>query len=232
MKKYGLAVSCLICGLLLGLGVQTFAADGIKHVTASINETFRFIVDGEEKNLPDDYEVLVYDNHTYLPVRALSNMTGIKVDWDDMKKIINLTTPAVVDNDQNEIEYATLPVTKENSEFTLSVVTFTEDIQDHYKKLYLRLESRKENSIFRIAPSETTYEIDGITYDYRQTEIAYWDDRWYTSYAEKERPLEGYFLLPKDVQDAEKVHIEITVMKDTDSGSVPEIVEFNLALSH
>ena len=82
MKKYGLAVSCLICGLLLGLGVQTFAADSIRHVTASINETFRFVVDGEETELPEEYDVLVYNNRTYLPVRAVGDMLGAQIDWN------------------------------------------------------------------------------------------------------------------------------------------------------
>lgn len=230
MKKKGILVAGITLGVLLCMGIQTFASDAVKHITASINDTFQFIVNGEKADLPEEYEVLIYNNRTYLPVRAVGDMVGTKVDWDDRTKTITLTSPKSSEENPPQKEYEKLPVTKENKEFTLTVTTCTKDVQDHYRKLGLRLESRQENITIRIIPSATKYIIDGVSYNYSQTESTYWDDRWYTSYAEKDRDLEGYLILPKEAQNAHDIHLEVTVAKDTDDGPVSYIAEFDLSV--
>ena len=112
----------------------------------------------------------------------------------------------------------------------MTVQTFTKDIQDHFKKIRLCLKNRQEDTTIRIDPSKTKYEIDGITYNYGQTETAYRDDTWYISVAEKDRDLEGYLLLPKDAQNAKKIHMEITVLKDTNIGQIPTVVKFDISV--
>ena len=231
MKTKRILAAGIMLGVLLCMGIQTFASDTVKHITASVNDTFQFIVDGAKADLPEEYEVLIYNNRTYLPVRAVGDMVGTKVDWDNRTKTITLTSSSKSSEENPpRKEYEKLPVTKENKEFTLTITTCTEDLQDHYRKLGLRLESRQKNTTVRIAPSATKYIIEGVSYDYSQTESSYWDDRWYTSYAEKGRDLEGYLILPKEAQNARDIHLEVTVWKDTDDCPIPFITEFDLSV--
>ena len=65
MKKKYILITGIIVGLLAGNGIQIFASDAIRHITAAVNETFQIKVDGEKTDLPDEYELLIY-NITYL----------------------------------------------------------------------------------------------------------------------------------------------------------------------
>ena len=76
MKTKRILAAGIMLGVLLCMGIQTFASDTVKHITASVNDTFQFIVDGAKADLPEEYEVLIYNNRTYLPVRAVGDMVG------------------------------------------------------------------------------------------------------------------------------------------------------------
>ena len=91
MKKQTFLAAGLVIGLVSGMCVQSFAAGPIQRIAASINDSFSISVNGEAKSLPDDSHILVYNNRSYLPVRAVSEMLGCKVDWDDTTKKISIT---------------------------------------------------------------------------------------------------------------------------------------------
>jgi len=66
----------LVVGMLIGSTATAFADDAIEKVTATVAK-FRFVVNGEERQLQTD-PLVVYGT-TYLPVREVANMLGYDV---------------------------------------------------------------------------------------------------------------------------------------------------------
>ena len=89
MKKKTFLLFGMITGLIIGVAVPSFAEDAVKHVTAAVNETFQIEVDGEMADLPEGYELLVYQNRSYLPLRAVADMVGADITWqEDSRRIL------------------------------------------------------------------------------------------------------------------------------------------------
>ena len=89
MKKKTFLLFGMITGLIIGVAVPSFAEDAVKHVTAAVNETFQIEVDGEMTDLPEGYELLVYQNRSYLPLRAVADMVGADITWqEDSRRIL------------------------------------------------------------------------------------------------------------------------------------------------
>lgn len=80
----------LVCGMVIGAN----AADTLKEITAYLNYGITIKYDGETQNLTDAsgnrVYPITYNGTTYLPVRAVSNMLGIGVDWDGASQTVLL----------------------------------------------------------------------------------------------------------------------------------------------
>ena len=72
----------LLCGITIGAG----ASNGVQVIQAKLDSTISVKLNGETQILTDANGNRVfpisYNGTTYLPVRAVSNMLGIGVDWD------------------------------------------------------------------------------------------------------------------------------------------------------
>ncbi len=66
------------------------------HFFAFYPETNRCIIDGTER----DYEVFYYNNLTFIPIRAVSEILGYSVSWDDFYLTVKISTPDVVVNEK------------------------------------------------------------------------------------------------------------------------------------
>lgn len=106
MKKKLLAI-LLALALVLGLSATAIAATG--ETTLSV--FFRDIIvtrDGEEVVLKDEQgnilEPFLYNSSTYLPIRAIAEATGAKVEWDGD------THTVILDYPEQEPEYIYIPV--------------------------------------------------------------------------------------------------------------------------
>lgn len=89
----------LLCTLLL-LGASAGAVSGtpgsaVRSVTAEIRGDFTVVIDGTVQNFTDVNGQVVYpmlyNGTTYLPVRAIGNLMGKSVDWNNGTKTITLT---------------------------------------------------------------------------------------------------------------------------------------------
>ena len=69
-------------GLLLSLGMQTYAQDALTSITAWIRNDYRIEYNGEEQTLPEGSDILVYQNRTYLPLRYVGELLGADIQWD------------------------------------------------------------------------------------------------------------------------------------------------------
>lgn len=81
MKKflYGLLV-----GLLLSIGITAFAAEQLTAYRAS----FPILVNGKEWKT--DKPVVTIDGSTYLPLRALGEALGVKIEWNSKLKRVEI----------------------------------------------------------------------------------------------------------------------------------------------
>lgn len=230
-KKSVLAIG-LAAGLVLGMGTQAFASDAVKRVSAAVNETFKFVVNGENVNVSDEYDVLVHNNRTYLPVRAVSEMVGADIQWDEDSKTVNITHKQAdpEPSEPNEPvtpskpEYKKFPQIYENTNFRVDAMAYFTDT--YGDRLYIKIKN-KEEGVLRLNSSATTYEINGVTYDFKKVDAAQWDTRWYTQYIEKDGELEGYLRLPRDLDDFENLTLHIELQYDGKDET--HSVEFNLA---
>lgn len=80
----------LVCGMVIGAN----AADTLKEISAYLNYGITIKYNGEVQNLTDAggnrVYPISYNGTTYLPVRAVSNMLGIGVDWDGATQTVLL----------------------------------------------------------------------------------------------------------------------------------------------
>jgi hypothetical protein len=80
----------LVCGMVIGAN----AADTLKEISAYLNYGITIKYNGEAQNLTDAggnrVYPISYNGTTYLPVRAVSNMLGIGVDWDGATQTVLL----------------------------------------------------------------------------------------------------------------------------------------------
>lgn len=86
MKKKGfkiLAITLLIVGVF---SVGVFAGTNMQAITAYLNYGITIEYNDVDQSMTDESGTRVYpityNGTTYLPVRAVSNMLGLKVDWD------------------------------------------------------------------------------------------------------------------------------------------------------
>jgi len=84
----------IACALISVLIMNVFAAPIYKTITAVYND-IKIIINGSDF-IPKDVngnivEPFVYNGTTYLPIRAISEAFGMKVDWNSATQTINLT---------------------------------------------------------------------------------------------------------------------------------------------
>lgn len=107
MKKKLLAI-LLALALVLGLCATAVATTG----ESAISVFFRNIIvtkDGKKVDLKDaqgnPVEPFLYNSSTYLPVRAIAEAIGAKVDWDEKNNTVIIESP------EQKTEYIYIPVT-------------------------------------------------------------------------------------------------------------------------
>lgn len=85
MKKR-FACACLALGLCLGMLGGAYAASNNQTISALLNRDMKVIYNGVEQHMSDAAGAAVYpisyNNTTYLPVRAVSSMMGLPIEFD------------------------------------------------------------------------------------------------------------------------------------------------------
>ena len=100
--RQGKRFTALILNLVLvfNLTVQVSAAYALQKITAYLNYAITITYIGETQTLRDASGNTVYpisyDGTTYVPVRAVSNMLGIAVNWDQAAQTVTLGGAAEV----------------------------------------------------------------------------------------------------------------------------------------
>lgn len=98
--KHGKRLTALALALVMALGlmVQAGAAAPGKEVQAELNYDITVMYNGKFQTLRDAAGDTVYPisyaGTTYLPVRAVSSMLGVEVEWDSSTRTVLLSDPA------------------------------------------------------------------------------------------------------------------------------------------
>lgn len=67
-----------------------FASNGVERVDAFLRPDFHVLVDGKEASLRKP--PLIYDDNSYLPVKEISELLNVNVNWEDQTKSIYLNS--------------------------------------------------------------------------------------------------------------------------------------------
>ena len=92
--------------------------------------------------------------------------------------------------------YGTLPQSIETLDYRITATVLMGKDDSEGARLYLSLKN-KSDTVLRFDQGSTVFTIDGKDYDYRDIDSLYYDNRWYTTYLEKDQETEGYLRLPK-----------------------------------
>lgn len=229
MKRKSLLTIGISLGIVLTLGIQVFAAPAIERIEAYVNNQFTFEFDGTEKKLSDDYEVIVYKDRSYVPVRFVAENLGATVDWDNAAKMIKIQSkaPEVVEKPQEDIrEYRELPLYKENVNFKMSVVLFSDD--EYGYKISAVLENKTDTPI-QLDQLKTIVVADGVEHSMDNVSITQLDTRWYNDIL-KDKKTEGYVRLPNTLDEPKNLHLEFQVRTNGAIVNKTETMAFDIAI--
>ena len=214
-------------GLLLALGIQTYAQDALTSVTAWLRNDYRIEYNGEEQSRPEGYDILVYQDRTYLPLRYVGELLGADIQWDKETNTASIRQeePSDPSDTIDTTGSGTLPQTVETSDYRITATSLMGKNDTEGPRLYLSLKN-KSDTVLRLDQGSTVFEIDGKDYDYGDIDSLYYDSRWYTTYLEKDQEVEGYLRLPEEASGAS--YIMITTHLTQDGMSEPISVTFRL----
>ncbi|MGN0135509.1 PepSY domain-containing protein [Anaerotignum sp.] len=93
MKKKWIAMGTTLV-MVTALAMPAMAASSFKEEKAVLRPDFTIVIDGEEMNFKradgSAAYALVYEDSTYLPLRAIGEALGRNVNWDEQTKTITL----------------------------------------------------------------------------------------------------------------------------------------------
>ena len=112
MKKRGLStllmIFCCLC-LLVGIGGAVHASSTLREIRAYLNYGITVKLDGVEQPLYDAKGNRVYpvsyNGTTYVPIRAISSLLGVNVDWDGSTKSVLLGDHSAVKTRLADLTY-------------------------------------------------------------------------------------------------------------------------------
>lgn len=102
MKKKWIALGTTLA-MAAAMAFPVMAAN--EYETARLRPDFTIVIDGKEKNFKrvdgSAAFALVYEDSTYLPLRAIGEAIGKNVNWDERSKTITLEGKRTVDSSSN-----------------------------------------------------------------------------------------------------------------------------------
>ena len=226
MSKRRILTLGIAMGLFLSMGLQVFAGSALEKIEAYINNAVTFTIDKKNMELPEGYEVLTYNNRTYVPIRFIAENLGAEVEWNEVNKNINITSESRTQKYLGD--YKELPTYKENKNYKLEVVMFSKD--DFGPIMYLKFENKTDTPM-QLDQMATTVTFNEKEYKLSKTKDLEVDKRWYQD-VHKDDVLEGYIRLPEEL-DYEAIEDFILTLKLRTNGSetnTTEYVDFNIHL--
>ena len=96
MKKRWIVLLATV--MVFAFAAGAVAGPAVTNITANLANDFKFTLNGEAWTPTDGGNAMapiVYNDRTYLPVRAIAEALDIKVDWDEATRTVVLGEAAV-----------------------------------------------------------------------------------------------------------------------------------------
>ena len=239
-------------GMALTAGAQVYAADTVNTVTTYLKNNFSITYGGKVQD-KKGYDLLVYKDRSYMPVRYLSEMLGCNVKWDEANKSITIENPkenaaknTESNNQPNQPDkksqiidntgYGKLPQTVETANYRVSATVLSDNDDEgkrYGRRLYIILTNKTSNDVLRLYQDDIQFDINGKKSKYTDIDSELIDNRWYSNVAyEKDNKngstIEGFIRLPDDVKADDLVKITVKIGFD---GKAKIPVELKLDMS-
>lgn len=189
MKKKVMAI-ILACALLLGITTVASAATGTLSIDA-VFSNISIILDGQKLDLKnangEGVEPFVVNGTTYLPVRALAEALGLKVDWDQFAKdgsqvILTSKTDVVVEKIVANCESDAFGRAIHSFTFYVdSVVPILDLSADDFHLVNCVYDRHEYHDVFSAPATNVTFTADSMTVEvepfypgYSATTEGYW----------------------------------------------------------
>ncbi|QJD86361.1 stalk domain-containing protein [Cohnella herbarum] len=178
-------VLMMSAALFVSTSVGVYAGTNLQEIKAYLNGNIKIKVDGKPAPLVDDKGKpvlpIVYNSTTYLPVRAVSDVLGVAVDWDAASSTVLLGEKvdgvSIDTGDDISIHITKDPdLTKYNGKDYKTVITYmgNDSIvlypKKKYQKLYLQTAALgkdveliiRDSDTFRSLKTATVAVADGL----------------------------------------------------------------------
>ena len=137
--------------------MQTYAQDALTSVTAWIRNDYRIEYNGKEQTLPEGYDILVYQDRTYLPLRYIGAIVGAEIEWDSETHTAFIRREESADNPEtpdisdtiDTTGYGTLPQSIETLEYRITATSLMGKDDSEGPRLYLSLKN-KSDTVLRL----------------------------------------------------------------------------------
>jgi hypothetical protein len=255
-QRYKQLLAGIIIGLLCALPCGALAK-ATQQVSAWAAEQISFVFDGEKKELPAGYTVLLYNDRTYVPARFVAEELGAEVDWLEEAQTVKITSlpcpaclereagqedegtgpekpeikePVEEENKQPERDYRKLPQTKVLHDMEVSVTLIVDDevTKENYSRVYVHIENKGDTPL-QLVQRQTRAIVDGEEYKTASVPDYKYPERWYHDIAPEQKD-EGYVVLPFLPEDAKEMLLELTILYN-DVTQKTETVEFAIKLA-
>ena len=138
MKKRILSIICLMAIMVSCFAAGVYGANNIEEIKAYLNYGITIKYDGQVQSMYDangkQVYPISYEGTTYVPIRAVSNMLDVNVDWDGANNTVLLGNSGTVKSFVNDLSPYTTDgmykaiTEKDNKSKTIAGKTYSEYI--------------------------------------------------------------------------------------------------------
>lgn len=253
MKNFKSKGKYLLLGIVIGVSFMTSAlVFAYSPISAWLSDNVSIYFNGEEKALPEGYEILTYNGRTYTPARFIAEELGAEVVWDEGTKSIYINYDEEVEVPSDDIEddvidekeeeehkvendkpskplelYKKLPYGHISHEVYITVTNIS--IEDNITTAYVEVEGRRDvpmqlnQNASKLMVGDKTYEVADA-----KNVVDPIDIRWYHDIREDER-VSGWVKFPPIDKDTEYVTLYLETIKNDGSNEITEF-EFDIKL--
>lgn len=224
-------------------------------ISAFINPEFRYNFDGMNKDLPQEYESIIYNNRSYVPARFVAENLGAEVQFNSNNKTIYFVSKEgkatsdlenyiskieMLEKKVNDLErqleeakkvsqvnYSKLPLTQNLRDYSVTVQDLFIDQSSRFSKLYVSVENTDRFNFINLSPLRTTIIHNGREYTASTIDT---DLNLFQAISRNNRIQGGITFedLPKDMNE---FIIKVTIIENEGFRENERVLQFNAKLN-
>lgn len=244
---FSMKIRYLILGIVIGAAIMSSAlVFANTPISAWVANNIGLYFNNQFTELPQGYDVILYNGRAYTPARFVAEELGAEVIWDEVTSSIFIQyeeeqeeeeTPEIPDDESEEEKteepskpissYRKLPYGQISHEAYITVTGV--DIQNNQTTLYLEIEGRRDVPIqlkqgaSKLIVGDESYKTDDL-----KSAIDVIDTRWYHDIREEDR-VSGWIKFPAIDKETEYLSLYIETFRNDGSNETTEF-EFDIAL--